>query len=270
MTIHPTALIEDGAQIHPTADIGPYCVVGPNVEIGAGAHLMSHVVVQNHTVLGEDNKIHPFASVGGTPQDLKYEGEAAKLIIGNNNVIREGATLNIGTSQGGGATRVGNDCLLMAYAHVAHDCILGDGVILANSVALAGHVTLGDHVILGGLAGVHQFCRIGRNAFVAAGGMAAQDVLPFSLVQGDRAQHVGINIIGLKRTGWDKATIMAVRTAFKRIFHSNGTREEALVHTEQTLAKECAPVREMCEFIRSAKRGICAARVTNGSGSDEA
>ena len=148
----------------------------------------------------------------------------------------------------------------MAYAHVAHDCHLGDGVILANAVALAGHVTLGDHAILGGMAGVHQFCRIGRNAFVAAGGMAAQDVLPFAIVQGDRAHHVGINMVGLKRAGFSKDRLQAIRAAFKRIFYSEGTREESLTHTENTLAKEYPEVQEMCEFARAATRGLCPPR----------
>ena len=260
MTIHETAIIGEGAEIHPTAEIGPLCVVGPNVKIGEGTKLISHVSVQSHTAIGSDNTIHPFAVLGGTPQDLKYEGEDSKLVIGNNNVIREGATLNIGTNAGNGETRVGNHCLLMAYSHVAHDCILGDRVILANSVGLAGHVELGDHVIVGGLAGIHQFCRVGRHSFVAAGAMVAQDVVPFTIVQGDRAQHVGINAVGLRRSGWKQAQVASVRTAFKRIFHPENARLVALEQTENTLAKESTEVAEMCAFIRKATRGVCRPR----------
>ncbi len=260
MTIHPTALVSEGATIHPDASIGPLCVVGPDVSIGEGTQLISHVSVQNHTSIGEGNTIHPVAVLGGAPQDLKYNGESSQLVIGNNNQIREGATLNIGTNAGNGETRVGNDCLMMAYSHVAHDCILGNRVILANSVGLAGHAELGDHVIIGGLAGVHQFCRVGRHSFVAAGAMVAQDVVPFAIVQGDRAQHVGINSVGLRRAGWKQGQVAAVRTAFKRIFHPESARLVALEQTESTLAVESSEVAEMCEFIRSATRGVCRAR----------
>lgn len=260
MPIHPSALVEDGAVIDPSATVGPFCVVGPHVSIGENTELISHVSVQNHTQIGSGNIIHPFAVLGGRPQDLKYEGEASRLVLGNNNQIREGSTLNIGTNAGNGETRVGDGCLFMAYSHVAHDCIIGDGVILANSVGLAGHVELGDHVIIGGLAGVHQFCRIGRNAFVAAGAMVAQDVVPFSIVQGDRAQHVGINAVGLRRGGWKQPAISAVRVAFKRIFHPENARLIALEQTEATIAKESSEVAEMCAFIRGAERGVCRPR----------
>ena len=260
MSVHATALVTDGAQVHPDADIGPLCVIGPNVSIGKGTRLVSHVSVQGHTTLGEGNTIHPFAVLGGTPQDLKYEGEDSKLVIGDHNQIREGATLNIGTKAGNGETRVGDHCLMMAYSHVAHDCILGSRVILANSVGLAGHVQLGDHVIVGGLAGIHQFCRVGRHSFIAAGAMVAQDVVPFAIVQGDRAQHVGINSVGLRRAGWKQPQIAAVRMAFKRIFHPENARLVALEQAENTLAQESPEVAEMCEFIRNATRGVCRAR----------
>ncbi|MBT6179233.1 MAG: acyl-ACP--UDP-N-acetylglucosamine O-acyltransferase [Deltaproteobacteria bacterium] len=260
MSIHPSAIVSEGAQIHPDADIGPLCVVGPHVSIGKGTQLISHVSIQGHTSMGDDNTVHPFAVLGGAPQDLKYEGEDSKLVIGDNNQIREGATLNLGTKAGNGETRVGDHCLMMAYSHVAHDCILGSRVILANSVGLAGHVELGDHVIVGGLAGIHQFCRVGRNSFVAAGAMVAQDVVPFAIVQGDRAQHVGINSVGLRRSGWKQPQIAAVRMAFKRIFHPENARLVALEQTESTLAQESSEVAEMCAFIRSATRGVCRAR----------
>ena len=260
MSVHESAIIGEGASIHPTAEVGPLCVIGENVVIGENTRLISQVSIQNHTTLGANNVVHPFAVLGGTPQDLKYKGEDSKLVIGDNNVIREGATLNLGTNAGNGETRVGNHCLLMAYSHVAHDCIIGDRVILANSVGLAGHVELGDHVIVGGLAGIHQFCRVGRHSFVAAGAMVAQDVVPFTIVQGDRAQHVGINAVGLRRAGWKQAQVAAVRTAFKRIFHPENARLVALEQTEETLAQESTDVAEMCAFIRKATRGVCRPR----------
>ncbi len=265
MAIHATAIIHSGAEIDPTAEIGPYCVIGPRVKIGPATRLISHVVVDNDTTLGASNVIHPFAALGGPPQDLKFKGERSRLVIGDNNVIREGATLHLGTSHGHMETRVGSNCLLMAYSHVAHDCTVGDRVVLANSVGLAGHVTVGDNVIMGGIAGVHQFCRVGRNAFVAGGAMASQDVPPFCIAKGDRAQLVGLNIIGLKRAGWSRDTIQLVRKAFHELFLSDGTRLAALERTEQDLAPQAAEVAEMCRFVRAAKRGVCRARMAEPS-----
>ena len=202
MAIHPTAIVDKNAEVHPSAEIGPWCIVHAGASIGAETTLLSHVVVNAHTSLGARNTVHPFASVGSAPQDLKFSGEPSRLIIGDDNVIREGVTLNRGTEDGGMETRIGNHCLLMAYSHVAHDCVLGDHAILANSVNLAGHVIIEDHVIVGGIAGVHQFCRVGRHAFLAGGAMVTRDVLPYTIAQGDRAEHAGINIVGLRRAGW--------------------------------------------------------------------
>ncbi len=260
MAIHPSAIVHKGAEVDPSAEIGPFCVVGPRVKIGANTKLLSHVVVDHDTTLGARNVIHPFAVVGGAPQDLKFKGEPARLILGDDNVIREGATLNIGTAGGHMETRIGSGCLLMAYSHVAHDCRLGDRVILANSVGLAGHVDIGDNVIMGGIAGVHQFCSVGRHAFIAGGGMAAQNVPPFCIAQGDRAQLVGINVVGLKRAGWSRERIQAVREAFKRLFLSDNTRLLALERTEAELAPQYPEVAEMCRFIRESKRGVCPPR----------
>lgn len=260
MAIHPTAIVHDGAEVDSSAEIGPYCVVGPKVKVGAETRLVSHVVVDNHTTLGARNVIYSFASVGSSPQDLKFKGEPSRLVIGDDNVIRESATLNIGTEHGGMETRVGNGCLLMAFSHVAHDCVLGDHDILANGVGLAGHVTLGDGVIMGGMSGIHQFCRVGRNAFIAAGAMVAQDVPPFCIAQGDRAQLVGINVVGLKRCGWTREELNAVREAFRSLFVAQTARLVALERVETVLATSHPQVAEMCAFIRASDRGVCQPR----------
>jgi UDP-N-acetylglucosamine acyltransferase len=202
--------------------------------------------------------------VGGIPQDLKFKGEPARLIIGDNNTIREGATLNIGTEAGSMETRIGSNCLLMAYTHVAHDCVIGNRVIMSNNAALAGHVHIADNVIFGGLAAVHQFCSVGRHAFIAGGGMCGQDVPPFCIAQGDRAQLVGINVVGLKRAGWTRDQIHAVRQAFKQLFLAGSTRLRALEQVEKTLSSKSELVKEMTDFVRRSERGVCPPRV-NGS-----
>ena len=262
MAIHPTAIVESTAEIDPTAEIGPLCVIGPQATIGPETRLISHVVVQNDATLGARNIVHPFASIGGNPQDLKWKGEAASLTVGDDNVIRECVTLNIGTAGGQMVTRIGNHCLFMAGSHLAHDCTVGDHVVLANGVGIAGHVELGNHVTCGGLSGVHQFCRVGRYAFLAGGCMVAQEVPPFCIAQGDRAQLVGINVIGLKRAGWTRERIHVVREAFKQLFMSGPTRLVALEQTESSLAGENPDVKELCDFIRSAKRGVCPPRLS--------
>lgn len=259
-TIHSTAVVDTKAELSDDVEVGPFCVIGPHVEIGAGSVLKSHVVVENHTTIGKNATIFPFASIGSVPQDLKFRGEPSRLIIGDNNTIRESVTMNLGTELGEMETRVGSDCLFMAYSHVAHDCVVGDGVILANGVALAGHVAIQDRVTLGGLVAVHQFCRIGRYAFLGGGAMVAQDVPPFCLVQGDRAQLVGVNAVGLKRAGFDRNAIRVLRTAFKRLFLSQETRMVALERVEKELAGESELVAEVCAFIRGSERGIAAPR----------
>lgn len=258
MPIHPSAIVHPGAEIDPTAEIGPFCTVGPRVVIGPHTRLLSHVVVDNATTLGSHNTVYPFATVGSAPQDLKFRGEPARLVIGDHNVIREGATLNIGTEGGHMETRIGSHCLIMAYSHVAHDCRLGDRVILSNAVALAGHVDIGDGVIMGGLVGVHQFCRIGERAFLAGGAMVAQDVPPFCIAQGDRAQLVGLNIVGLKRSGWTRAQLRVVREAYAMLFlRRQGTYADAIAHCEQVLAQSCDKVAQLCAFVRASERGVC-------------
>lgn len=260
MSIHPTAIIHSGAEVDSSVEVGPYCIVEDKVAIGAGTRLMSHVVIQSHTQIGQGNTIYPFTSIGAAPQDLKFGGEPSRLIVGDDNTIREGVTLNRGTEGGGMETRVGNKCLLMAYSHVAHDCIVGNNVVLANGVSLAGHVTLDDNVIAGGLVGVHQFCRIGRYSFLAGGAMVTRDILPFTIAQGDRAEHAGLNVVGLRRAGWDKDAIKAVRAGYQSLFYGDSTREQMLDETESKLAPLSPLVKELCEFARSAERGLSGAR----------
>ncbi|MDO5528626.1 MAG: acyl-ACP--UDP-N-acetylglucosamine O-acyltransferase [Paracoccus sp. (in: a-proteobacteria)] len=209
--IHPSAVIEPGAEIGPGALIGPFCVIGPKVRIGAGAVLHSHVAISGDTSIGEGTEIFPFASIGAAPQDLKFQGEDTRLEIGARNRIREYVTMNPGTEGGGGLTRIGDEGLFMAGAHVAHDCMIGDRVILVNNASVAGHCVLEDEVIVGGLSGVHQFVRIGRGAMIGAVTMVTADVIPHGLVQGPRGHLDGLNLVGLKRRGASRADIAALR-----------------------------------------------------------
>jgi UDP-N-acetylglucosamine acyltransferase len=268
MPIHPTAIVSKGANIDETADIGPFCVVGDNVTIGAHSQLVSHVTVQNRTTIGSDNIIFPFAAIGGIPQDLKYRGEPSRLVIGNHNVIREGATLNIGTEAGDMQTTVGDGCLLMCYSHVAHDCRLADNVILANSVALAGHVDIDESVTVGGVAAIHQRCRIGKRAFIGGGAMVAHDVPPFCLAVGDRAKLMGLNLVGLKRAGFSRECLRALRQSFELLFLSGMARDQALAVCERDLASAWPEVAELCTFLRDSKRGVSTA-ATNASVGDD-
>ncbi len=220
--IHPTALIEEGAKIDPTASVGPFCTVGPEAAIGPGVVLKSHVVVTGKTTIGEETIIFPFAVIGEIPQDLKFDGEETRLEIGARNRIREGVTMNTGTTGGGGLTKVGDDCLFMTGAHVGHDAIVGNGVIMANQAALAGHCHIEDRVIIGGLAGIHQFVRIGRGAIIGAVTMVTNDVIPYGLVQAPRGELDGLNYVGLKRAGVARADITAMRAAYQMLRQGDG------------------------------------------------
>ncbi len=265
MPIHSSAVVHPDAQLDPSCDVGPMCVVGPQARIGARTRLLAQVVVHNRTTLGADNVVHPFACLGGLPQDLKYAGEPSCLRIGDRNVIREAVTLNIGTANGPMQTVVGNDNLLMAGCHIAHDCIVHDHVVVANGVMLAGHVELFDHAILGGLAAVHQFCRVGRLAFVGGGAMVAQDVPPFCIAQGDRATVAGLNVVGLRRAGWERAAIRSLRTALQDIYASHQSRAQAVA--QLATQNGDAAVAELCAFFKDAARGVCGARkIANGEG----
>ena len=249
-SVHPGALVEPGAVIGEGCQIGPFSVIGPEVTLGRGVVVKSHAVVTGWTEVGDETVIFPFACVGEVPQDLKFKGERTRLIVGARCRIREGATLNTGTEGGGGLTQVGDDCLLMTGAHVGHDARLGNRVILANQAAIAGHCVIGDDVIVGGLSGVHQFVRVGRGAIIGAVTMVTNDVLPHGLVQGPRGDLDGLNLVGLKRRGVDRAEITALRAAYQMLAQGEGT----FLDRARRLAEEAdsAHVREMTDFILSA------------------
>ncbi|MEE4189741.1 MAG: acyl-ACP--UDP-N-acetylglucosamine O-acyltransferase [Roseobacter sp.] len=245
--IHPSAVVETGARIDPTATVGPFCVVGPEVVLDAGVVLRSHVVVSGRTHIGADTVVFPFAVIGEIPQDLKFKGEATALVIGQRNRIREHVTMNCGTEGGGGVTRVGDDGLFMAGCHVAHDAVIGNRVILVNSVAIAGHCVLEDDVIVGGLSGVHQFVRIGRGAIIGAVTMVTNDVIPYGLVQAPRGELDGLNLVGLKRRGVDRADITALRAAFQMLAQGEGTFQNRAQRLKDETSSDY--VREIVDFI---------------------
>ena len=255
MSVHSTAIVAPGAKLHATAEVGPYAVIGPQVEIGAGTTVGPHAVIEGRTRLGERNKVFHFASVGAPPQDLKYAGEDSALEIGSENLIREFTTLHKGTTGGGGVTRIGNRNLFMAYAHVAHDCQVGNGCVLANAATLGGHVEVGDHVILGGLAAVHQFTRIGKHAFVAGGAMVVMDVPPFCTAQGDRAELAGINSIGLARHGFSEDQIGRVKEAYRILFRSKLPLDEAVERLRTELGDQ-PEIQELLTFVTTSQRGL--------------
>lgn len=253
--VHPTALISKGARLAEGVSIGPYCTIGPEVSIGPRTRLVSHVVIQGRTVMGADNVVYPFSTIGLEPQDLKYAGEETRVEIGDGNRIRESVTIHRGTAGGGGVTKIGNECLFMATAHVAHDCRVGSGVVMANSSALAGHVAVGDGAVLGGLVGVHQFVRIGRMAFVGAGSMVAQDISPFMMAVGDRARLIGVNTTGLERHGFDREGVRKLKAAYRWLCLSGLGLAEALEKISSELS-DSGEVREVVEFIRASQRGV--------------
>lgn len=224
--VHDMAVVENGAQIAAGASVGPFSVIGPDVVLKPGVVVKSNAVVTGRTEIGEDTVIFPGAVVGEVPQDLKYKGEASQLIVGQRNKIREGATLNTGTEGGGGVTRVGDDCLFMTGAHVGHDAQVGDRCILANQAALGGHSVLEDDVIIGGLSGIHQWVRIGQGAIIGAVTMVTNDVIPFGLVQGPRGELEGLNLVGLKRRGVDRADITALRAAYQMLAQGEGAFQD--------------------------------------------
>jgi UDP-N-acetylglucosamine acyltransferase len=254
--IHDTALVDRSAQLDSDVEIGPYSVIGPQVKIGKGTRISAHVVVEGRTTIGQGNVIFPFATVGTAPQDLKYKGEASELIIGNGNTIREYASLNPGTQGGGMVTRVGDFNLLMMYCHIAHDCTLGNRNIIANGATLGGHVVVEDFVIVGGLVGIHQFVRLGTGALIGAGSMVSMDVPPFCNATGDRARLRGLNVEGMKRRGFDKARIDAVRKAYRVMFQSKLKTKEALARVGQEIPAS-DEVKCLVSFVANSQRGIC-------------
>ena len=250
MSIHPSAVIEEGARIGNGCVIGPFCHVGPNVILHDNVTLKSHVVVTGHTTIGSDTVVFPFASLGEIPQDLKFKGEETSLVIGQRNRIREHVTMNTGTHGGGGVTIVGDDCLFMAGCHVAHDVHIGNRVILVNSAAVAGHCILEDDVIIGGLSGIHQFVRIGHGAIIGAVTMVTNDVIPFGLVQAPRGELDGLNLVGLKRKGVARADITALRAAFQMMAQGEGTFNDRVKRMgEET---DSAYVKQIVDFVMAA------------------
>lgn len=235
--------------------IGPGVVIGPDVRIGAETSVGPYTVIEGHTTIGARNQIFQFASLGAAPQDLKYRGEASRLEIGDDNKIREFATIHRGTEGGGMVTRIGNCVLVMNYVHIAHDCIIGDHCILANSTELAGHCVLEDWVVAAGLCGVHQFTRVGQHAMLAAGSKVAQDVPPFAMVRGDRARLVGINTVGLERRNFDAATVAAIKRTFRTLFYSRLLREQAIAKVLEQDG-DIAEIRRIVDFLQSSARGV--------------
>jgi UDP-N-acetylglucosamine acyltransferase len=255
--IHPTAIVDSKAQIDSSVQIGPYAVIGPGVSIGAGTTIGPHTTIEGKTTLGTNNQVFQFASIGAAPQDKKYNNEPTELIIGDSNTIREFVTLNRGTAQDKGATRIGNDNWIMAYVHVAHDCIVGDHCIFANSTNLAGHVEIGDWVILGGYTGIHQFCKVGPHAMSGVGSVVLHDIPPFVMVSGNTAQAHGINSEGLKRRGFAPDDIAQIRQAYKTLYKNGHTLAEAkLALAEQARSTGLPSVAMLASFLESVTRGI--------------
>jgi UDP-N-acetylglucosamine acyltransferase len=255
--IHPTAIVADGAELADDVEIGPYCVIGGKVKLGPRTRLASHVVIDGRTELGADNVVYPFAMLGGPPQHTAYKGEDTALVVGDNNLIREHATMNIGTAAGGGVTSVGSNGLFMIESHVAHDCVVGDNVILTKQATLGGHCKIGDYVIVGGLAAVHQHTRVGRHAMI--GGLAAvvKDVIPYGSVWGNHAHLEGLNLVGLKRRNFSRETINTMRAAYRLLFADEGTFQERIDDTIETYS-DCPQVMEIIDFIKAdGSRPLC-------------
>jgi UDP-N-acetylglucosamine acyltransferase len=253
--IHPTAIISPNAQIEDDVTIGPYAIIGDQVTIGSGTILGPHAVIDPFAVIGQNCQIFQFASVGAVPQSLKFQGEETWTKIGDGCIIREFVTVNRGTQDGGGVTRVGNDCLLMAYAHIAHDCILGNKVVMANNATLAGHVSIGNHATVGGLSAIHQFVRVGDYAFLGGKSVVVKDIPPFVLASGDRATLHGLNQVGLKRHGFSTDSLKLLKKTYRLIFRIGLTLNEAI----ERVAAEVEPTAEVTafiEFLKSSERGI--------------
>lgn len=254
MSIHPTAIVAQGAELDSGVDIGPYAVIGQRVRIGSGTTVGAHAVIEGNTTVGKNNRIFQFAALGAIPQDLKFLGEETRLEVGDNNQIREFTTMHVGTLGGGGITKIGHGSLFMAYSHVAHDVFIGDRCVIANSAALAGHVILEDDVKIGGLAGLHQFTRIGRHAFVAAGAIVTQDVPPYCIVQGDRATLAGLNTVGLTRAGFEQQAISRIKSAYKTLFRTQLGLHEALTRVRAEYGGN-PEIDHLLNFLEGSTRG---------------
>lgn len=257
--IHPTAIIHEGAQLHPSVTVGAYSIIGPHVSIGAGTCVGPHCVIEGQTSIGVDNHIFQFASLGAQPQDKKYAGEPTRLAIGNRNTIREFCTFNTGTSQDAGVTRIGDDNWIMAYVHIAHDCVVGNNTILANNATLAGHVHLGDWVILGGLTGVHQFVKIGAHAMAGFASRVAQDVPPFMMIEGNPLAVRGFNLEGLRRRGFTPERLKAVKQMHRLLYRQGLTLEDAMQAIAallQEMPEAAQDIALMQSFLATSTRGI--------------
>lgn len=258
--IHPTAIVDPKAELASDVVVGAYSIVGPRVVLSEGVKLHSHVVVDGKTSIGPRTEIYPFASIGQPPQDLKYRGEDSELIVGSDNMIREHVTMNSGTEGGGLVTRVGNNCAFLAASHVGHDTIVGNNVVMSNNVMLAGHCVIDDFVIIGGGAGVHQFTRIGKHAFIGGMSGVENDVIPYGMVLGNRAHLAGLNIIGMKRRGFEREKIHALRAAYRMLFAAEGTLRER-IEDVANLFSDQPDVMDIIEFVRSdTSRSICMPR----------
>lgn len=255
MQAHETAIISPDASIADDVEIGAYSIIGPNVSIGDGSRIGPHVVLKGKTTIGENNRFFQFCSIGEQPQDKKYDGEETELIIGNNNTVREFCTFNTGTSQGRGVTRIGNDNWIMAYVHIAHDCVIGNNVIMANNATLGGHVTIGDHAILSGFAGVHQFVEIGAHAFVSFASFVNQSIPPYVIVSGEKAKAKGVNTEGLKRRGFSPEQVRNVRRAYRTLYRSGLSLEDALEKLS-AMTEEAGEIAPLVEFLNHVERSI--------------
>ena len=249
MSIHPTAIIDKDAQLGVEVEVGAFCRVGPKAIIGDRVRLLSHVVVEGATTIGKGSIVHPFAVLGGPPQHLGYKGEDTQLVIGEENVIREHVTMNVGTVAGGGVTRIGDKGFYMTACHVAHDCQIGDGVIMANNATLGGHVQIESNVFLGGLCAIHQHCRVGAYAFIGGCAAVPTDVIPFASAMGNHAQLSGLNIVGMKRRGMPRQAIHDLRGAYRLLFSEGKTFQERLAEVEARYG-ERDEVKRVLEFIR--------------------
>lgn len=254
-SLHATAIVDPAAKLAADVEVGPYTIIGPYVEIGPGCRIGPHAVIKGRTRIGANNRIFQFVSLGEIPQDKKYNDEPTRLEIGDNNTIREFCTFNIGTVQDGGVTRLGNNNWIMGYVHLAHDCQVGNNTILANNVQLAGHVVVGDHAILGGFTGVHQFCRIGAHAFTGGASVVLKDVPPYVTASGNPAKPFGINTEGLKRCGFSAEAVAAIKRAYRTIYRTGDTVEQALAALAQQAAT-CAEIQLLIDFLAVPGRGI--------------
>jgi UDP-N-acetylglucosamine acyltransferase len=258
--IHPTAIVDRAAQLGPGVTVGPYSLIEGRVVIAGETTIGSHVVIKDFTTIGSRCRIFQFAVLGEVPQDLKFQGEESRLVIGDDNIIREFATMHRGTAGGGGVTRIGNHNLFLAYTHIAHDCQVGNGVIMSNVATLGGHITVEDHANLGGLSAVHQFCRIGRHAFIGGCSAVHRDVPPYAMAVGNRAKIVGLNLVGLKRLGFSDSTLQNLKRAYELLFLSDLKQKEAMARIQQEIP-QTPEIQHLLNFLETSERGLLPADV---------